>query len=287
MRLASLLGAALCAACSTSALAAESLVALTPTNQLLLFGSTTPGTTTSVTLTGLGAGETMLGIDQRPLDGVLYGISSASTVYSIDVATGQVTARGAAFAPPIESPLFGIDFNPTVDRIRFVDALSNNRRFVPATGATAVNDADLTYAAGGAPRAVGVAYTNSQLGGVAAGTVRELAIDSATDSLIEIGTMAGGNASFNAGVSTVIGQLMFDTTDAVGFDISGATGVYYASLTSPTGGSALYMLNPANGNASFVGAFSTGVKDIAVLVPEPTSLGLLFAGIASLTRRRR
>jgi hypothetical protein len=278
---------ALGVAIAPSAIAVESLVAITPNNQLLRFSSTSPGTTTAVSITGLASGETLLGIDQRPVDGLLYGIGSTSTIYSINAVTGAATASGPAFSPLLESTLIGIDFNPTVDRIRYVDALGNNRRFVPNTGAQAANDPDLTYAGGGVPRAVGVAYTNSQLGGVPAGSVRELGIDSANDSLIEIGTMAGGNASFNAGVSTVIGSLGVDTSDAVGFDISGATGVYYASLTNPNGVASLYTLNPMTGAASLVGAFAVPVTDIAVLVPEPASLGLVLAACLPLASRRR
>ncbi len=274
-----------------SVASAETIIGLTPTNQLLQFNSATPGTTTSVNISGLATGERILGIDQRPLDQRIYGISTSSIIYSINTVTGLATASGPAFTPALASTLIGIDFNPTVDRIRYVDALSNNRRFVPNTGATAGNDPALTYAPVVPalilpPRTTGVAYTNSQLGGVPVGTTRELAIDSNLNALIEVGSLAGGNASFNAGVSTVIGNLNFDTTDAVGFDISGLTGVYYASLTSTTGTSSFYTLNPATGAATLVGAFSTPVADIAVLVPEPTSL-MALAGVGIMLMRRR
>jgi hypothetical protein len=290
MRPGQLLLAGMAGVVLVSSAQAEQMVALTPSNSLLRFDSATPGATTSIPVTGLSSGETLLGIDQRPIDAQLFGVTSASRVYSINLLTGLATPRGAAFTPALGGARFGIDFNPTVDRIRYVDAAAKNRRFNPATGALAADDADLTFASGGpsgSPRTVGVAYTNSQLGGVPAGSVRELAIDSQRDLLIEIGTMAGGNASFNAGVATVIGNLNVDTTDDVGFDISGATGIYYASLTTATGGSMLYTLNSATGNATPLGAFASPVSDIAVLVPEPASLSLVAAASLVTLRRRR
>ncbi len=51
---------------------AEPLVGLTSDNRLIFFDSATPGTVTkTLNVTGLATGETLLGIDFRPRNGVL------------------------------------------------------------------------------------------------------------------------------------------------------------------------------------------------------------------------
>jgi hypothetical protein len=287
-----LIAAAAAAVAFAGSAHAETIVGLTTANQLVRFDSATPGTSVTVPITGLGSGEMLLSIDQRPIGLQLYGISSNTQIYVINTLTGAATPVGTAATPAIATTDLGIDFNPTVDRIRFVDATGGNRRFVPTTGATAAVDTALSYSGGGTPRAVGVAYTNSQTGGVPAGSVREFIIDSALDSLAEVGSQAGGNASFNGGVSTLVGSLGVNTTDEVGFDISGLSGVAYASLTPTAGSSSLYTINLATGAATPVGAIGgsgTGtISDIAVLVPEPTTAALAAAaGLLALSRRRR
>jgi len=62
---------------------AESLIGLTSTSNLVTFDSATPGTIlTSMAISGLQAGETLLGIDRRPANGILYGLGSTSRIYT-------------------------------------------------------------------------------------------------------------------------------------------------------------------------------------------------------------
>ena len=44
-----------------------------------------------VAITGLQSGETVLGIDFRPADNLLYALGSTARLYTIDVATGAAT----------------------------------------------------------------------------------------------------------------------------------------------------------------------------------------------------
>src|SRR5687768_5243972 len=44
-----------------------------------------------VTITGLGAGETLIGIDTRPIDGIVYGVSTGARLYTINPKTGVAT----------------------------------------------------------------------------------------------------------------------------------------------------------------------------------------------------
>jgi hypothetical protein len=74
--------------------------------------------------------------------------------------------------------------------------------------------------------------------------------------------------------------------ELVGFDISGLTGLAFASFI-PTGlpGAELYTINLATGAATFIGAVDGGtlqVRDIAlVTVPLPATLVLLAVGLVA------
>ncbi|WP_133272709.1 DUF4394 domain-containing protein [Hymenobacter radiodurans] len=58
--------------------------------------------TSSVAITGLQSGETILAIDFRPATGQLYGVSSASRLYVINQNTGTARAIGSgAFTPAL------------------------------------------------------------------------------------------------------------------------------------------------------------------------------------------
>ncbi|MFM9956925.1 MAG: DUF4394 domain-containing protein [Phycisphaerales bacterium] len=271
---------------------AEAIIGLRSDNVLVSFDSSTPGTIGgTVAVSGLQAGENLLGIDLRPATGQVIGLGSSNRLYSINTITGAATALGPAFSPVLDTGVeYGIDINPTVDRLRVVASNGGNRRFNPVNGAAVVPlDTNLSYASGGVPRAVAVAYTNS-LAGVPAGSTREYGIDSANGSLIEIGTMAGGNPSFNGGVSAIVGALGFTTSDLVGLDIFGPTGNAFVSLTNPTSGfSSFYSLNLSTGAATLLGGVGDGsvtLRDFTA-VPTPGAAGVLaLGGFAALRRRR-
>ena len=273
----------------SGAASGQTVFGITRDNRLVSFNPATPGTlTVDVAITGLTAGETAIGIDVRPLTSEIFVFGSGNRMYSVSTG-GVATPVGTGFTA-LATTTSSFDFNPTVDRVRVVDAAGNNRRLNPATGGDAASDTALTYGTGGTPRAVGVAYTNAQFGAnVAAGTVRELFVDSTLNSLGEIGTMAGGNASFNGGVSSTIGGLGFDLFDDAGFDLYGPTGIVYLSNLGTTGAASFYTVNIGTGAASLVGQIGTGnrfVTDIAVL-PAPGAAGLAGVGLLALARRRR
>src|SRR6185503_2618543 len=100
---------------------ADTLIGLTTTGGLVSFDSNTPGTVSPfLAISGLLSGESILAIDRRPANGLLFGLGSTSRLYTINTATGSATAVGVAFAPSLTGTAFGMDFNPTVDRIRVV-----------------------------------------------------------------------------------------------------------------------------------------------------------------------
>jgi hypothetical protein len=206
-----------------------------------------------VAITGLQAGETLIGIDFRPADSLLYAVGTTGRLYTINVTTGAATllAALAADAADMTEPYtalnganFGFDFNPLADRLRIVSDARQNLRIVPTTGAV-TTDGTLNFAA---PDIVAAAYTQNFARPT---STRLLAIDVAT------GTLQLQNPP-NDGVLTTLGRLdpalVFGTT--AGFDIVGGDDGLSLAVLQPTGAaqSTLYRVNPRTGAATALGA---------------------------------
>ncbi|MDQ3258914.1 MAG: DUF4394 domain-containing protein, partial [Acidobacteriota bacterium] len=128
---------------------AEPLVALNTggngfefNQRLFIFDSTAPSAIISTTqVTGLvSPGERLVGIDYRPSDGQLYGISlagSSNRIYTINPQTG-VAAFVATVSPGLGqdpgSGISGMDFDPTTGRLRVVNVNGRNLNVNVETG---------------------------------------------------------------------------------------------------------------------------------------------------------
>lgn len=216
---------------------ATNAVALTGSNQLWSIDIAKSNTIAKrVQVTGLGSNEDLLGIDYRPADGKLYGITK-DAVYVIDDVTGVASGRQAliasnstlVFTAPLTGTNFGIDFNPVVDRMRVVSDSAMSLVVNVDTGA--VNrQADIgTIGAGGVAitpqptgfSITGAAYTNS----ISKPTSTRLwDIDTLGDRLFQ------QNAANNDSQLSGAVPLGVNATDVNGFDIDGANNKGYAAL---------------------------------------------------------
>ena len=280
-------------ACAGSQANAEAIFGLTLGNSLVVFDSATPGSTSApIPVTGLAAGQTLVGIDFRPLTRQLVGVAAGpggtGAVYSINPFTGAATSVNTI--PTLTGTAFGVDFNPVPDALRIVSDANQNLRIT--VGGTGVVNTDGTLNPGD-PNVVGAAYSNNVPGGINGQTTLYV-IDSALNSLL---TQGGVNfppgvppVSPNTGTLFPVGGLGFDTSDLVGFDISRDTAIAYASLTTPGGPSQLFTVNLGLGAATLVGGIGSGVvlRDITVSqVPEPGTLALLAVALFGFLAMRR
>lgn len=270
-------------ALAAPAMAGETLFSTTADNRLVSFDAFNPGSLLSdKPISGLKSGESILGIDFRPINNRMYALGSSSTLYTINWVTGKAKAVGPMLNPMLSGDSFGFDFNPTVDRIRIVSDADQNLRAHPDTGMIAATDGMLSYAAGDVnagsnPNVVGAGYTNSFPG---AQSTTLYVLDSAKD------VLAIQNPPNNGTLNTV-GSFGADLSGLVGFDISGSSGIAYVSILDVGGVSSLWTVNLMTGAGIRVGTIGTGdgVTTLAV-VPAPAS-GLALTGLLCAARRRR
>jgi len=223
---------------------------LTTSNTLIRFNSARPNTIlASFPITGLQAGENLIGIDVRPANGLLYATGSTGRNYTINTVTGAATFVSQLSTPP-SGTNFGYDFNPVPDRLRIVSDTEQNLRANVMDGATTV-DGMLAYQAGDPnagqnPNIVSAAYTNSFAG---ATTTALRVIDSNLD-------IIATQIDPNGGVLQTNGNLGVNTTANVGYDFAGATSI--PVLTLQVGSDTISKLFTVTGAGGFVRAAFIG-----------------------------
>ena len=242
-------------------------VALTADQKLLSYRTDAPERARSVgRIRGMSGDTALVGIDYRPATGELYGLGDQGGVYVIDDRTAQAT-RKSRLSVPLEGTAFGVDFNPTVDRLRIVsDTGQNLRDNVDADGDT-LKDGTLTYPGPPAATATGVtgaAYTNNDADPGTATTLYDL--DSALDQVVI-------QSPANAGLLAPTGKLGLDAAAPSGFDIystvRGGTTVDvdgFAAL-SAGGRSGLYGIELVTGRADGLGWFPRRHAVVGIAIP--------------------
>lgn len=243
------------------------VVGLTSDQKLICFEEDDPDDAENIGLiSGLNGDDRLVGIDYRPATGDLYGLGNNGGVYVVDDRSAQATLR-SRLDVALDGTSFGVDFNPTVDRLRIVsDTGQNLRDNVDANGDT-LTDTTLSYPGPPPMTATGVtgaAYTNNDADPNTATTLYD--IDSMLDQIVI-------QSPANSGLLAATGKLGVDTVPTVGFDIysrvRGGTTVDVNGLASLTVGaqSSLYEITLFNGRADSKGAFSPRHQVIAIAIP--------------------
>lgn len=215
---------------------------------------------------GLVCGETsLIGIDFRVQDGVLYGVGNKGCIYTIKTPPAVpdvVVTKVSQLSVPLYGTYFGVDFNPAADRLRVISDNGQNLRHNLANHTT-TEDSTLTTPPLTAPTkgVTAAAYTNNDLNP-----------DSAT-TLFDIGTNSDQvliQSPANNGLLAPTGALGVDAGPNAGFDIYSdlnggkATAVTGFAVLNLASSSSFYTVNLLNGTATKVGDFPLPLGDIAV-----------------------
>lgn len=262
----SLIAASLGAAIAVAALGAGPASAahltpvqvLLPGNRIVTVTTGAPSEATSdVVVNGLAVGEQLVGIDRRPLDGLVYGVAraaAATNVYAITpsgVATFAFSLVTTAGAPVVlDGTSFGVDFNPAADALRIVSDRGQNLRALPGTRAAGPIGTTFVDGALTSTGVAAVAYSNSD-NDAATGTLLQ-DIDSDDDVLWDQNPP-------NNGTLVNPQPLGIGTSSFAAFDIQTVNGVNtaYAVLGQEKGRSGvsrLVTVDTATGEVTKLGA---------------------------------
>lgn len=274
------------------------VAALTPANaqgqqSLLCVDENNPQFNRSrVLITGVNAGERLVGMDYRPQDGRLYAVGTQGGVYLLDPRTGQASGRVQLFTSAggvntnvvLDDAFVGVDFNAAANRLRIVTSTGRNlRAAVAADGATqaGLTAIDVALNNGAGVPVLGIqttAYTNNDVEmpvapAVAATGVTQYVMNGVTGQLAIQSTPNSGvlfnsarSESIRKGLVSERASLDIHSTLRQGLAVRNEALV--ALREAAAGGkparSVLYAIDPATGRDRELGAFGTEVLDIAI-----------------------
>jgi DNA-binding beta-propeller fold protein YncE len=234
---------------------AQSIVALVGDNTIALIDPASRKVTKSWPVKGVAK---LAGIDVRPADGMLYGVTDNGWVVTIDTKTGAATQKAELSTKLPAGVTAIVDFNPVADRLRLMGSDGTNLRVNVDDGKATV-DGTLKFAEtdmhkGEKPNVHAAAYTNSVKG------PKETAL---YDIDMTIGALLK-QAPPNDGVLNAVGKLGFVPKGPVAFNIvAGADGKNDAWLVN---GGTLYWVDLASGKSKSVGSIMNlkgTIRDIA------------------------
>jgi hypothetical protein len=223
------------------------------------------------TITGLSAGEHLVGVDVRPGSNVMYGVGSLGSIYTVNSSTARANPQGPITAEPTDSSnpfsalsgtSFGVDFNPTATvGMRVVSDADQNVRLPDVSSLPLRAFTDTALDAATAVEVTAAAYTNSYVfppGVTPATTLYVIDV---------LGAQLMIQAPPNNGNLTAVGSLgagsFYDPAvpSPSGFDIAaGNNGVVLAAFQRPSATpgvleafSRLYRIDLATGAATEIG----------------------------------
>lgn len=243
---------------TTTALSAAPAIGLSGDKTLVMFDTDTLKVSGSMEASGV---DKLVGIDLRPADKTLVGVTPDGVVVSIDTKTGKSTKMSTMDKklPMTDAPVI-VDFNPMADKLRFMTGTTNHRVDVD-TGAVTV-DGSLAFEekdmhAGEGPDIVAAAYINSY------GKPEKTAmydVDATIGALIR-------QTSPNDGTLAAIGKFGIDKPgDVYAFDV--ATNADMENTAWLVTGNMLYEIDLENGKADGKGAIEGvdgDIRDITIL----------------------
>ena len=202
-------------AASFSALAgtpasAETVIGLVDGKTLVMIDSASGKVGKSVSISGA---SDLVGIDVRPADGMLYGVTRDGAVVTIDPSNGKAMEKSKLKTMLPAGVTATVDFNPVADRLRLIGSDGTNLRAnvddgsVTTDGALKFADSDMHK--GETANVIAAAYTNSVKG-------------SKETTLYNIDATIGGllkQAPPNDGILNAVGKLGVKVSGPVAFDI--------------------------------------------------------------------
>lgn len=262
--------------------AREMLVAVTADNKLIRFNGGQPQRIqSSLSLKGLRPGEQVLGIDFRVARNQLYLLASSGQLYRVKVDDASLEPIGTSVSLPSTVGTdgdWGLDFNPTVDRVRVTHESGLSLRRHPDNGLQVDGDAakdgmqpdgSLVYEAGDAhagqvARLGAVAYTYNKQDEK---LTTNYAIDVARGLLVTMGSKEGVQPAIspNSGRVFTVGSLGLGSLAGakglrrVHFDISDVNNSAY--LSAGDGDSdAIFRVDLASGKTTRIGRVGAGLQ---------------------------
>lgn len=242
----------------TAAGFAAPAIGLTGDKTLVMFDTDNPAVSGSMDVTGV---DRLVGIDLRPADNTLIGVTADNVIVTIDPSTGEATEL-STMNTPLEigdGPVI-VDFNPMADRLRYMTGTTNHRvnvdtGEVTVDGSLAFESGDMH--AGEGPDIVAAAYINSY-GKPEATAMYD--IDATIGALIR-------QTSPNDGTLAAIGELGIESPgDFYAFDVQTTEdGTNTAWLAT---GNMLYTVDLESGAATAAGEITGSdgeVRDIAIM----------------------
>lgn len=137
-------------------------LALVGDKTLVMFDTDNPSVSKSMDVDGV---DSLLGIDLRPSNRTLIGVTDDHHIVEINPATGEAMMKSKMDTMlPVDGGPVIVDFNPAADKLRFMTGTTNHRVDVDSgkvtvDGSLAFESKDMH--AGEAPDIVAAAYINS------------------------------------------------------------------------------------------------------------------------------